>query len=247
MAEVLVVEELEVAGNMEDILFIDIETVPQEASYADLDDRWRKLWDHKAIGLARNEETPEELYPRAGIYAEFGKVICISAGFVTSTGDKRELRIKSFYGHDEKQLLTDFCSLLDQSYFAQSHFLCAHNGKEFDFPYLCRRILVNELPMPGILDLAGKKPWEVKHLDTLQLWKFGDYKSYTSLNLLAALFNIPSPKDDLDGSMIKDVYYLDKNLERIKEYCQKDVTVLASIFLRMNNFPVLIEEEVKIV
>ncbi|MDC1431034.1 MATE family efflux transporter [Bacteroidia bacterium] len=193
MAEVLVVEELEVAGNMEDILFIDIETVPQEASYTDLDDRWRKLWDHKAIGLARNEETPEELYPRAGIYAEFGKVICISAGFVTSTGDKRELRIKSFYGHDEKQLLTEFCNLLDQSYFAQSHFLCAHNGKEFDFPYLCRRILINELPMPGILDLAGKKPWEVKHLDTLQLWKFGDSEVIhmgANLLILAAIFQL---------------------------------------------------------
>lgn len=247
MVEVLVEEELEVVGNMENILFIDVETVPQEASYAHLDDRWRKLWNHKAQSLAKNEETPEELYPRAGIYAEFGKVICISAGFITSAGDKRELRIKSFYGHDEKQLLTDFCGLLDQNYFAQSHFLCAHNGKEFDFPYLCRRILVNELPMPDILDLAGKKPWEVKHLDTLQLWKFGDYKSFTSLNLLAALFNIPSPKDDLDGSMIKDVYYVDKNLERIRDYCQKDVAALASIFLRMNNSPVLIEEEVKIV
>ncbi len=232
---------------MENVLFIDIETVPQAANYAELDDRWKKLWDHKASKLAQHGETPEELYPRAGIYAEFGKVICISAGFIAKNKDKRTFRLKSFFGTDEQQVLSDFCQLLRDNFFNKTHFLCAHNGKEFDFPYLCRRILANNIEMPEILDLAGKKPWDIQHLDTMQLWKFGDFKSYTSLDLLAAVFDIPTPKDDIDGSMIYHVYYQDKNLERIKEYCQKDVVTLASIFLRMNNEPSILPTEINIV
>ncbi len=229
---------------MENILFIDIETVPQAPSFDALDDRWKKLWIQKAKRLVRNDETPEELYPRAGIYAEFGKIICISVGFLTKSNNKRELRVKSFYGNDEAELLAEFCDLLNQNYYSKTHFLCAHNGKEFDFPYLCRRILVNQIDMPDILDLAGKKPWDVKHLDTMQLWKFGDFKSYTSLDLLATLFNIPSPKDDIDGSMIHDIYYQDQDLERIKNYCQVDVVTLASVFLRMNNKESLTYKEI---
>lgn len=232
---------------MENILFLDIETVPQEKEYSLLSEQWKKLWDHKANLIAKDDETPEELYPRAGIYAEFGKIVCISVGYLIEDGNKREFRVKSFYGSDEKELLLDFCELLHQSYYAKTHFLCAHNGKEFDFPYLCRRILVNGIQMPDILDLAGKKPWDVKHLDTLQLWKFGDYKSYSSLELLAALFQVPTPKDDIDGSMINHIYHHDRDLERIKKYCQKDVVSLASIFMRMNNKPSLTQEEVSIV
>ncbi|PCJ64509.1 MAG: 3'-5' exonuclease [Bacteroidetes bacterium] len=229
---------------MENILFLDIETVPQAKNFAGLDDRWKRLWVTKAAHIAKNDESPEELYPRAGIYAEFGKIICISVGLLTTTDGKRAFRVKSFYGDDETEILENFCKLLEQSYYSKTHFLCAHNGKEFDFPFLCRRILVNAIKMPEILDLAGKKPWDVKHLDTMQLWKFGDFKNYTSLDLLAALFNITSPKDDIDGSMIYDIYYEDQNLERIKAYCQKDVATLASIFLRMNNMEVLKEEEI---
>lgn len=244
---VLVAGEPVAVGNMENILFIDIETVPQAKDYNALDDRWKKLWNHKASRLAKNDETPEELYPRAGIYAEFGKVICISVGLLTEVDNERQFRVKSFYGDNEADLLLDFCDLLEKNYYSKTHFLCAHNGKEFDFPYLCRRILVNDIKMPDILDLAGKKPWDVKHLDTLQLWKFGDYKSYTSLDLLAALFNISSPKDDIDGSMIYGIYYKDQNLERIKYYCQKDVVTLASVFLKMNNQKELNQDEIKIV
>jgi DNA polymerase elongation subunit (family B) len=242
--EVLVAEELEEAGSMLDILFIDIETVPQQSSYAALSPRWKKLWDHKAARLAKDDETPEELYPRAGIYAEFGKVICVSVGFITETGGQRNLRVKSFSSDDEHELLSEFCDLLDNGYFAKTHFLCAHNGKEFDFPYLCRRILANKIQMPDILDLSGKKPWEVKHLDTMQLWKFGDFKNYTSLDLLAALFEIPSPKDDIDGSMINEIYYLENDLARIQHYCEKDVATVASVFLAINGHQILKPEEI---
>jgi predicted PolB exonuclease-like 3'-5' exonuclease len=229
---------------MENILFLDIETVPHQDSYKALDARWKSLWNHKASFLARNNETPEELYPRAGIYAEFGKIVCISVGYLVKKGRDLNLRVKSFAGDNEKELLEEFVHLLKTNFNSMNHYLCAHNGKEFDYPYLCRRILINELKLPRILDLAGKKPWDVRHIDTMQLWKFGDYKAYTSLDLMAALFNLPSPKDGVDGSMIYELYYKSNDLDRIKEYCQKDVSTLVSIYLRMNNLPALTEEQV---
>lgn len=232
---------------MKNILFLDIETVPQHESYQLLNDRWKKLWDIKANQIAKNEETPEELYPRAGIYAEFGKIICISVGFVNDDVNGREFRIKSFYGENEFIVLEEFCALLQHNYNPKSHFLCAHNGKEFDFPYLSRRILINGIKMPDMLDLAGKKPWDVKHLDTMNLWKFGDFKNYTSLDLLSAVFDLPSSKDDIDGSKIFDVYYQENDLERIRAYCQNDVAALASIYLHMVNQPPLKPDEIKLV
>ena len=232
---------------MKNILFLDIETVPQHESYQLLNDRWKKLWDIKANQIAKNEETPEELYSRAGIYAEFGKIICISVGFVNDDGNGREFRIKSFYGENEFIVLEEFCALLQHNYNPKSHFLCAHNGKEFDFPYLSRRILINGIKMPDMLDLAGKKPWDVKHLDTMNLWKFGDFKNYTSLDLLSAVFDLPSSKDDIDGSKIFDVYYMENDLERIRAYCQNDVAALASIYLHMVNQPPLKPDEIKLV
>ena len=186
------------------ILFLDIETVPQYPSFSQLPEEWKKLWELKAVYLLRNNEadTVETIYPRAGIYAEFGKIICISCGVLTGVGADRKMTIKSFFGDDEKELLFLFCEMLKNWSGADSKFLCAHNGKEFDFPYLCRRMVVNNIPIPASLQLAGKKPWEVPHLDTLELWKFGDFKSYTSLNLLAHTLGIPTPKDDIDGSMV---------------------------------------------
>jgi len=220
---------------IDNILFVDIETVPQHPNYEGLNDRWKALWDKKAGYLARNQETPEELYNRAGIYAEFGKIICISAGFLNRNGSGWSFRVKSFYGHDEKQLLSDFSILLNSSFSDTGKALCAHNGKEFDFPYIGRRILINELSLPFILDLAGKKPWEVNHLDTMELWKFGDFKSYTSLELLAAAFDIASPKDDIDGSQVYGVYYNEPDgLERIKCYCEKDIATLARVLMKFS-------------
>lgn len=231
-------------NSIENILFLDIETVPQQPSYNLLNERWKKLWNKKASQIAKNDETPEELYPRAGIYAEFGKIVCISVGFLAGNGENATFRTKSFCSENEPELLKEFCDMLDSKFDPNVHFLCAHNGKEFDFPYLCRRILVNQIKMPRLLDLAGKKPWEVKHLDTMQLWKYGDFKSYTSLELLAAVFNIDTPKDDLDGSMVYETYYKLNDLERIRVYCQKDVLTLASVFLQMNNLPPIAKSQV---
>ena len=238
----------EVIKNLDNILFLDVETVSAVESYEYLDDRWKALWNKKAQVLTRGTEAkPEDIYDRASIYAEFGRIICISVGVLVQQEDHWKLRIKSFYDPDEKVLLTQFSALLKSHFSGRLNYLCAHNGKEFDFPYLCRRLMVHGLELPAALQIAGKKPWEVKHLDTMHLWKFGDYKSYTSLELLAALFNIPSPKNDLDGSMIHHVYYKENDMERIVEYCQKDVLTLVRLYLKFNDGPELDQEFVEIV
>ena len=231
--------------HLEHILFLDIETVPMESDFNDLSERWKHLWARKASIIARNNESAEEMYPKAGIYAEFGKIVCISVGFLVKKGEQFDFRVKSIAHENEKVILEEFIALLEESFNTDNHYLCAHNGKEFDFPYLCRRLIVNNLHLPRILNLMGKKPWEVRHYDTMNMWKFGDFKSYTSLDLLAALFDIPSPKDDIDGSMIYEIFYKEKDIDRIKEYCKKDVVTLANIFLRMNEFAMLSKEQIK--
>ena len=233
---------------LNNILFLDIETVPQFSAYGELPDDWKKLWDTKSNSLAKYHEgqTNETLYPRAGIYAEFGKIVCISCGVLQSNGEQRKLVLKSFSGNDEKLLLNQFIEMLIKWASGEPKFLCAHNGKEFDFPYLCRRMIVNNLTIPSILNVSGKKPWEVNHFDTLELWKFGDFKSYTSLNLLAHTLGIQTPKDDIDGSMVWEVYWKEKNLERIVTYCQKDVVTVAQILLRMGGEALLKEENIEI-
>ena len=228
--------------NLEKILFLDIETVAQQPEFSQLNDNFKKHWEQKANFIAKEDETAEEVYGKAGIYAEFGKIVCISVGFITISNGTKSLRLKSFYNDDEATILVEFFELLNKHYSARDYLLCAHNGKEFDFPYIARRGLINGINIPEILDMAGKKPWEVPHLDTLQLWKFGDFKHYTSLSLLTSLFDIPTPKDDIDGSMVNEVYWKDKDLERIAVYCQKDVVALTQLFLRFRNEN-LIEEE----
>lgn len=227
--------------NINKVLFLDVETVPAQPEYNRLDERMKKLWDRKAGHIRQKEEqSPEELYPRAGIYAEFGKIIVISVGFHNGN----EFRVKSFYGEDEKLLLEDFAAMLNRHYDEPDDLLCAHNGKEFDFPYISRRMLINGIEIPEILRIAGRKPWEVRHLDTMELWKFGDYKSYTSLELLTAVFNIPTPKDDIDGSMVGSIFWQEKNLERIRTYCQKDVVAVAQLLRRYMNLPLLREDQI---
>jgi len=233
---------------LHNILFLDIETVPQHDGHESMPDEWKTLWDLKASYLIRNKEseTSQSIYSRAGIYAEFGKVICISCGVMQGTGQEKKLILKSFCGHDEKLLLHLFSEMLNRWCSDGNKFLCAHNGKEFDFPYLCRRLIVNHLPIPEILKLHGRKPWDVPHLDTLELWKFGDYKSYTSLNLLAYTLGISTSKDDIDGSKVHEVYWKEKNLDRIATYCQKDVVTVAQIYLRMNDESLIKPENVEI-
>jgi hypothetical protein len=230
------------------ILFLDIETVSQQAAYNSLDPDWQQLWNRKANQLTRNkeEETPESIYSRAAIYAEFGKIVCISCGLLQGNTTAKNLVLKSFFGDDEHKVLQDFADMLNKWDNENNKYLCAHNGKEFDFPYICRRMIVHQIPLPSILHLAGKKPWEVNHLDTMELWKFGDYKSFTSLSLLAATLGVPTPKDDIDGSMVGDVYWKEKNLDRIVTYCQKDVITVAQLYLKMNAEPLIKQENIEI-
>jgi len=233
---------------LNNILFLDIETVSVSAKYDDLPDKMKELWAKKMANFIEKDNlSVEESYSRAGIYAEFGKIICISVGFFYSKDGKNKFRIKSFYGDKEGALLLDFNKMLDSSFNTNEHYLCGHNGKEFDFPYIARRSLINGLKLPKLLDNAGKKPWETRHLDTMELWKFGDFKHYTSLNLLTTIFNIPTPKDDIDGSEVGRVYWEDNDLPRIVTYCQKDVLAVAQLFLRYTNRELVKDEDVEIV
>jgi DNA polymerase elongation subunit (family B) len=223
----------------ENILFLDIETVPQYASLDEVPEPFNRLWEKKSSYFRKENETAAEVYQRAGIYAEFGKIICISTGILGTLNQAPCFRIVSFAGDHEEKILKDFNAMLDRLSQARNVILCAHNGKEFDFPYIARRTLINGLPLQDILDMAGKKPWEIRHLDTMELWKFGDYKHYTSLELLAGLFNIPSPKSDIDGSMVAGVYWKSGDLPRIIEYCQRDVITISQLLRRYKGEPLI--------
>ncbi len=235
--------------NPEDVLFIDIETVPQTEKLDQLPSHLQKLWIKKASQIAGKDETEEELFSRSGIYAEFGKIVCISAGKIFRKGNERAYRVKSFYGPDEISLLKEFTKVLEGFMSNPQHRICAHNGQEFDFPYISRRLLINGIKLPAIFDIAGAKPWEVREylLDTLQLWKFGDFKHYTSLDLLCTIFNISTPKDDIDGSQVAEVFYKEANYDRIARYCEKDTLAIAQLLLRYKGEPLIPQENYEIV
>ncbi|MFP9114983.1 3'-5' exonuclease [Flavobacterium sp. RHBU_3] len=228
---------------IENILFIDIETVPEQPDYNLLDDELKELYAMKTAYQRKEDVSAEEFYERAGIWAEFGKIICISAGFFTFKNDIRHFRVTSFFGEEEK-ILRDFSNLINNHFAQPQHILCGHNAKEFDIPYIARRMIINSVPLPGKLNLFGKKPWEVPHLDTMELWKFGDYKSFTSLRLLTKILGIPSPKDDIDGSQVGHVYHVEKDIDRIVTYCEKDVIATAQILLRFRREALLVDDEV---
>jgi 3'-5' exonuclease len=235
------------------IMFLDIETVPQTSDFSELPAELAHLWEdkfnliHKRMPEKYDEETTaaEGFNKSAGIYSEFGRIVCISVGFIHFHDSEMHFRTKSFSGDNEKQLLSDFIQLLTKFCTSREHTLCGHNIKEFDIPYICRRILINGLALPPIFQIAGKKPWEINFIDTLELWKFGDYKNYTALKLLTAVFGIPTPKDDIDGSQVAEVYYKEKNVERIALYCQKDVVATAQVFLRMNGMELIMTENIE--
>lgn len=225
------------------ILFLDIETVPQNEFFSDLVEETQELYTEKTQYQRKDEITPDEFYERAGIWAEFGKIICISVGYFIIRNAERQFRTKSIIG-DEKELLEEFNNLINTHFSNPAFVFCGHNIKEFDIPYLCRRMLINGIQIPEKLQLFGRKPWEIPHLDTLELWKFGDYKHYTSLKLLTHVLGIPSPKEDIDGSEVRNVYYNEKDINRIKKYCERDVIAVAQVLLRMRNESVLSESEI---
>lgn len=230
---------------LDKILFLDIETVPQTYRFENVAEETQKLFELKNARFITDGKTFDEVYDeKAGIYAEFGKIVCISVGFVRSTATGRQIHMKSFAHDDEETLLRQFARLLDDSFNTPLHRLCGHNSKEFDIPYICRRMLINGVRLPNVLNLAGKKPWEVQHLDTMELWKFGDYKAYTSLALLCHIFGIPTPKDDISGADVARVYFEEQDLPRITKYCEKDVVALIQLFLKMNGESLIDESEI---
>ena len=230
--------------NLEHLLFLDIETVPETEHFDQLKEDKKILWSDKSKYQRKDEFTAEEFYDRAGIWAEFGKIICISVGYFNFQGDQRTFRTTTFHG-EEAALLKEFKNLLDTHFNATKYLLCGHNAKEFDFPYIARRMIIQGIDLPQKLNLFGKKPWEIPHLDTMELWKFGDYKHFTSLKLLANILGIPSPKDDIDGSQVRQVFYEENDIDRIITYCEKDVITTAQVFLRLRNDELLHSDEIK--
>lgn len=224
------------------LLFLDIETVAEHALMEDLSEKKQELWTKKSNFFKDSELSPAELYGRAGIYAEFGKIVCIAVGYF----QKDQLRIRAFSDHNEKKLLEDFNALIIKHFNLKGTQLCAHNGKEFDFPFIARRMIINGITLPLPFQLSGKKPWQVNHIDTMELWKFGDYKHFTSLDLLAEILGIESSKSDIDGSRVNEVYYQNNDLERITEYCKKDVSVLAQVYLKLTQNELLEELNIKL-
>jgi 3'-5' exonuclease len=228
---------------LDKVLFIDIETVPEHPDFSMVSEETQHLFEEKTKYQRKDDFSTEEFYDRAGIWAEFGKIVCISVGFLTFKNEERQLRIRSFYG-EEADLLKDFSQLVETYFSTSEHFICGHNIKEFDLPFIGRRMLIHNLPLPEPLRLYGKRPWEIKHLDTLELWKFGDYKHYTSLKLLTHVLGIPSPKNDIDGSQVKEVYYKEKDLKRIVAYCEQDVIAVAQVLLKFHRQALLGTDEV---
>ena len=231
--------------NLNDILFLDIETVPLHEQYSELSAETQMLCEEKTRYQRKEEFSAEEFYDRAGIWAEFGKIVCISVGYFSFRHQQRTFRVTSFTG-EEKNLLEDFSRLVNEHFSRPNKLFCAHNGKEFDFPYISRRMIINGIEIPQKLQLFGKKPWEIPHLDTMEMWKFGDYKHYTSLKLLAHILGIPSPKDDIDGSEVRNVFYNEGDIDRIATYCEKDTITVAQILLRFRNDTLLNDDEILI-
>lgn len=235
--------------NLRNILFFDIETVPQQSTFTDMNEELQKLWAYR-IHRFKPEETPQDDYfwEKAGVYAEFGKAICISVGFFTQADpatNTYQFRLKCFASHDERQLLSDFLNMLSRYFdISDKFFLCGHNIKEFDIPFICRRATILNLAIPQILDVSTARPWEVRHLDTMHLWRFGDYRNYTSLHLLTTVLEVPNPKNDLEGSQVADTYWHQNDLPRIAQYCQQDVVAVARVIQRFKQMPLLSDEQI---
>jgi predicted PolB exonuclease-like 3'-5' exonuclease len=231
--------------DLRSVLVMDIETVSAFERYEELSPEWQVLWDKKANSLRKSEEdSPDMLYNKAAIYAEFGKVVSIGCGVYVKKEEGWFFKVKAFSGDDEALLLQEFADMLNKHFSQPGFRFCAHNGREFDIPYLCRRMLIHGITLPSMLDISGLKPWEVNHLDTMDLWKFGDFKSFVSLNLLALSLGIPSPKDDIDGSQVGTVYWKEKDLKRIDTYCMKDVVTTARVLMKLKGMKIFSEEQI---
>ena len=229
--------------HLQNILFLDIETVPEVHKFNELDETTQSLFADKTAYQRKDDVSPEEFYQRAGIWAEFGKIVCISVGYFVIKNDIRQFRTTSFFG-DEIKILQDFTNLLQNHFNSPQVVLCGHNIKEFDLPFIGRRMIIHGLEIPIKLNSIGKKPWEIPHLDTMELWKFGDYKHFTSLKLLTHILGIPSPKDDIDGSQVAEIYYVENDIDRIIIYCEKDVLAVAQVLLKFKRLPILTNDEV---
>lgn len=238
-------------SQLKHLLVLDIETVPMVARFEELSEARQKLWAHKAKFMLEKEpeKTAGQLFEeRGGIFAEFGKIVTISVGvFFQDQENDLSLRVKAIADHDETAILRAFQELVSTKFDPKRVQFIAHNGKEFDYPYIARRMLVQGVPLPEALEVRGKKPWEINHLDTMELWKFGDWKNFTQLALLADLFGLPTSKSDIDGSQVRSVYYEENDLPRIAHYCNQDVALTAQVYLKLMAQEPIVPQKIQIV
>lgn len=234
------------------LLIIDIETVSQYPGFECMDDSWKQLWQEKVMKILPAGVSAAEFYlQRAGVMAEFAKIICISVGWLKQDESGVDMFLRSFFGNDEHELLSKFIVAMNERNEGLNDWcFVGHNIKEFDIPFICRRLLVHGLPIPNYLDFQNKKPWETNLIDTFQYWRFGDYKNYTSLKLLSAVLQVPSSKEDIDGSMVGALYWASdpveqqNNVHRIVAYCQQDVVATGNILLRFKGMSLLNQQQI---
>lgn len=242
--------------------FVDTETIPGYKDFNDMPEELARMYERKfGHELANNDpdkfDNFEDHYrARAALYPEFGKIVCLVIGviFVDDKDKQEKLKLKTLCGRHEDKLLAEAAPIIDKF-----DSLVGHNSKEFDFPYLCKRFYVHGIQLPQILNIAGKKPWEVSLIDTMELWRFGSFKGSTSLELFAHCLGLPSPKQDMTGADVAKVYYEmfdhmkdgelpfeaeSAAIQKIGKYCQGDVVTLANCYRKLKYQSVIASENV---
>jgi predicted PolB exonuclease-like 3'-5' exonuclease len=226
------------------ILFLDIETVGISKDYNSCEiehpeialqylkyfDWFQKRFPEDEVLTKRPELANFMFRRRSALVPEFAKIVCVSVSFVT---DKGEIKSQTFSGDDEKQVLLDSQTLLERCG-KLGFYLCGHNLKNFDIPMLAKRMVINGLLPPSILPSYDTKPWEIKAIDTKEIWQFGSYTSIGSLDLMCTCMDIPSPKEgEITGEKVHDAYWIDGKLKEIAEYCERDVKVLVDVIKKL--------------
>lgn len=224
------------------ILFLDIETVGISEDYdtcesdnPEIAQQFSKYfdWFQKRFPEDANVDIDAKNFMfrrRTALVPEFAKIVCVSVSFVTDKGD---IKSQTFSGDDEKKVLLDSQTLLERCG-KLGFYLCGHNLKNFDIPMLAKRMVINGLLPPSILPSYDTKPWEIKAIDTKEIWQFGSYTSIGSLDLMCTCLDIPSPKDgEITGEKVHDAYWNDGKLKEIAEYCERDVKVLVDVIKKL--------------
>ncbi len=239
-------------SELKQMVFIDIETIRGKKTYNDvitenpaLDDYWQtkhtQIREKEPLSYGHIEDSAEMYEKMAALYPEWGQIVCISIGQIKFDEDGNPIKFttKSFSGLYEKILLEEFNETASKimSKYPRMQWV-GHNIKGFDMPYIIKRSLINGVRVPNVFHLQKQKPWESQLIDTNDVWKFNGWNG-ARLGLLTEILNIPSPKQDMDGKMVSDVFWEDGDLNRISEYCEMDINATANVMLRISGMDII--------